>query len=104
MQFDDYLKSVGEFGRFQKLTFLALAVLPILHGMQSTVTNFIGPSYEHWCEVSLDSPVKFIPNISDTTSLCLDYDIYIRHQCSVDISIFNQLNDHRIALCVFGHL
>ena len=51
MEFEQILKNVGEFGKFQKLVLLFLAIVPLLQGYHSNGWNFMGGAHEHWCKV-----------------------------------------------------
>jgi hypothetical protein len=51
IDFERILKAVGGFGLFQKVVLLGLAIYPFLHGMQSSLPNFISPMHSHWCYI-----------------------------------------------------
>ncbi len=50
-EFERTLKVIGEFGLFQKVFLLALAIYQLMHAMQNSATNFVSPRHAHWCSI-----------------------------------------------------
>ena len=55
MKYDDVLKILGEFGRFQKLQCLLVCVVTFTLSLHSMNMVFVGPTPEHWCTLEVNS-------------------------------------------------
>ena len=100
--FEKTLKSIGEFGIFQKGILFLLAMYPLLHGMQSSVTNFISPWHNHWCYIDELQNLTYeeqrniaIPDNGQSTEdaeydECLAFDLPWGNYSSTDFASWNR--------------
>ena len=51
MEYEEILKSVGEFGIYQKVILVMLAVYAGLQGVNTNMWNFLSPHQPHWCHI-----------------------------------------------------
>lgn len=56
MEFDDLLKALGGFGRFQKLLFVLISLLCLPSAFNILGIVFLGGVPDHWCHVPALEP------------------------------------------------
>ncbi|XP_038053477.1 organic cation transporter protein-like [Patiria miniata] len=58
MQYDDILRHIGAFGKYQKVLILLLAAYNIPTACQFLVQVFVAPDTDHWCVIPGSQPIN----------------------------------------------
>ena len=69
MRYEDVLKEIGEFGRYQKLQFFLLCVVSVTSSFHSMNMVFVGPTPKHHCRVSQETDVFLRDDPQNTYNL-----------------------------------
>ena len=64
MKFDDVLRIIGEFGRYQRIKFTLICVVAIISAFLSLNMVFVGGKPEHYCKVP-DDIMEYYTNSSE---------------------------------------